>query len=64
MGPNDYKVKVNGKEKTMHANLLKKCLSRDDETSSRTREMISTFRRMAVVDDYEADNGHNQDFDR
>ena len=33
-GPNGYKVEINGKEKTVQANLLKKYLSRDEETSS------------------------------
>ena len=33
-GPINYKVEINGKKKTMHANLLKKYLSREEETSS------------------------------
>ncbi|KAK3798815.1 hypothetical protein RRG08_005373 [Elysia crispata] len=41
MGSNDYKVEINGKKKTMHANLLKKYLSRDEETSSRTRDDLN-----------------------
>ena len=49
-GPNDYKVEINGKEKTTYANLLKKYLSRNEETSSRvpdvSSQMISTFRRV------------------
>ena len=70
VGLNDYKVKINGKEKTFHANLLKKYLSRNEETSSRVPEVSSQTRDdldvpscVAVVEDYdyEADNGHDQD---
>ena len=54
----------------MHANLLKKNLSRDEETSSRVPEVSSQTRDdlnvpscVAVVKDYdyEADKGHDQD---
>ena len=70
MGPNDYRVEINGKEKTMHANLLKKYLSREEETSlrvpdfsSQTRDDLNVPSCVAVVEDYdyEADNGHDQD---
>ena len=72
MGHNDYKVEINGKEKTMHANLLKKYLSRNEETTcnSRVPEVLSQMRDYlnvqpckAVVEDYdyEANNGHDQD---
>ena len=69
VGFNDHKVKVNGKEKTKHANLLKKIsLSRDEETSLRVPEVSSQTQDdlnvpscVAEVGDYEADNGHNQD---
>ena len=44
VGPNDYKVEINGKEKTGHANLRKKYLSRDEETSSRVPEVSSQTR--------------------
>ena len=30
VGPNDYKVLMKGKEKTLHANLLKKYVVRED----------------------------------
>ena len=30
VGPNDYKVVMKGKEKTLHANLLKKYVARED----------------------------------
>ena len=70
VGLNDYKVKISGKEKTLHANLLKKYLSRDEDTSSRVPEVSSQTRDdldvpscVAVVEDYdyEADKGHDQD---
>ena len=70
VGPNDYKVKINGKEKTIYANLLKKYLSRDEETSSRVPEVPSQTRNdlnvpscVTMVEDYhyEANNGHDQD---
>ena len=70
MGLNDYKVKINRKEETLHANLLKKYLSRNEETSSRVPEVSSQMRDdldvpscVAVVEDYdyEADKGHDQD---
>ena len=40
----DYKVKINKKEKTMHSNLLKKYLSRDDEIISSVPEVSSQTR--------------------
>ena len=70
VGLNDEKVDINGKEKTMHANLLKKYLSRNEETSLRVPEVSSQTRDdldvpscVAVVEnyDYEADRGHDQD---
>ena len=54
----------------MHANLLKKYLSRDEETylrvpevSSQTRDDLDIPSCVAVVEDYdyEANNGHDQD---
>ena len=69
-GPNDYKVEINGKEKTMHANLLKKYISSDEETNSRVPKVSSQTRDDLDVPscvakaedyDYEADNGHDQD---
>ena len=54
----------------MHANLLKKYLSRGEETSSRvpkvsrqTRDDLNVRSCVAVVEDYdyEADNGYDQD---
>ena len=53
----------------MHANLLKKYISRDEETSARVPEVSSQTRddlnvpSCVAVDedcDYEADNGHDQ----
>ena len=32
VGPNDYKVVMKGKEKTLHANLLKKYVVREDSS--------------------------------
>ena len=70
MDLNDYKVKINEKEKTLHANLLKKYLSRNEETSSRVPEVSSQRRDdldlpscVTVVEDYDYDpnNGHDQD---
>ena len=70
VGLNDYKVKINGKEKTLHANLLKKYLSRNEETSLRVSEVSSQRRDdldlpscVTVVEDYDYDpnNGHDQD---
>ena len=34
VGPFDYKAEINGKEKTMHVDLLKKYLARNEENSS------------------------------
>ena len=70
VGPFDYKAEINGKEKTMHVDLLKKYLARNEENSSRVPEVSSQTRDyldvpscVAVVEDYdyEADNGHDQD---
>ena len=70
VGLNDYKVKISGKEKTLHANLLKKYHSRNKETSSRVPDVSSQMRDdlnvpscVTVVEDYdyEADKGHVQD---
>ncbi|KAK3783840.1 hypothetical protein RRG08_031681 [Elysia crispata] len=44
VGLNDYKVKISGKEKTLHANLLKKYLSRNEETSLRVPDVSSQTR--------------------
>ena len=41
MGPDDYKVEFNGKEKTLHANLLKKYVSREEDTRPRGPEVSS-----------------------
>ncbi|RUS74830.1 hypothetical protein EGW08_017387 [Elysia chlorotica] len=68
VGLNDYKVKINGKEKTLHANLLKKYLSRNDETCSTVLDVSSHIRDdlnvpscVAVVEDYDYDADNDQD---
>ena len=68
VGLNYYKVKINGKEKTLDANILKNYLSKNVETSSRVPEVSSQTRDdpdvpscVAVVEDYEADKGYDQD---
>ena len=65
---NDYKVEINGKEKTMHANLLKKYFSRDEEASSRVHDVSSQTpddlnlpSRVAVVEDYDYEADNDQD---
>ncbi|RUS72103.1 hypothetical protein EGW08_020129 [Elysia chlorotica] len=72
VGLNDYKVKINGKEKTLHANLLKRYLSRNDETCSTVLDVSSHIRDdlnvpscVAVVEDYDydADNDQNNPAD-
>ena len=70
VGSNDYKVEINGKEKTSHANLLKKYASREEETSpkvpevsSQTRDDLKVLSCVAVIEDhdYEPNDGHYQD---
>ena len=60
VGLNYYKVKINGKEKTLHANILKKYLSKNVETcsglpevSSQTRDDLDVPSCVAVVEDYD-----------
>ena len=58
MGPNDCKVEINGKEKTMLVNLLYKYISKEEETSptvpevsSKTRDDLKVPSCVAVVED-------------
>ena len=68
LGPDDYKVEFNGKEKTMHANLLKKYFSRDEEASSRVPDVssqkpddLNVPSCVAVVEDYDYEADNDQD---
>ena len=61
VGPNDYKVLMKGKEKTLHANLLKKYFVRDDSLIGNVVSTVQDDHRqnipsgVAVVEDYEPD---------
>ena len=61
VGPNDYKVLMKGKEKTLHANLLKKYVGREDfPVGNAVPTLQDDYRQnmpscVAVVEDYEPD---------
>ena len=61
VGPNDYKVLMKGKEKTLHANLLKKYVVREDSLIGNVVPAVQDDHRqnipsgVAVVEDYEPD---------
>ena len=61
VGPNDYKVLMKGKEKTLHANLLKKYVVREDSPIGNVLSAVEDDGRqnipscVAVVEDYEPD---------
>ena len=61
VGPNDYKVLMKGKEKTLHANLLKKNVVREDSLIGNALPAVQDDHRqnipsgVVVVEDYEPD---------
>ena len=61
VGPNDYKVLMKGKEKMLHANLLKKYVVREDSLIGNVVPAVQDDHRqnipscVAVVEDYEPD---------
>ena len=61
VGPNDYKVLLKGKEKTLHANLLKKYVMREDSPTGNVVPAVQDDHRqnipsgVAEVEDYEPD---------
>ena len=67
VGPNDYKVLMKGKEKTLHANLLKKYVVREDSPIGNVVPAVQDDHRqnipsgVAVVEDYEPDASCSRD---
>ena len=61
VGPNDYQVLIKGNEKTLHANLLKKYVVREDSLIGNILPAVQDDHRqnrpsgVAVVEDYEPD---------
>ena len=59
VGPNDYKVLMKGKEKTLHANLLQKYVMKEDSPIGNVLSAVQGDDRqnipscVAVVEDYE-----------
>ena len=41
MGPNDFKIRINGKSKVYHANMLKKYTKREEKTTANVIEVVS-----------------------